>query len=282
MISEAELRRTAGSWGADPMVVDLDYVLGCFLSQWYRDGATETMRFKGGTCLRKCYYPDYRFSEDLDFTAEKTMGLDHIEDMVRIAVEGVRQVFGVDLDVRPARTKTLRGNGGEAYHQVRLYYRGPLRRTGEPRAIRLDITYEESLALPPVPRPINHPYSDRELIAQRTVPCYDLREILAEKLRAVCGQRRFAISRDLYDLHMLVELGAATLETVGPIVGPKFDAKGLSIKALNPEELSSRKSEFQRDWSQNLLHLLPSGDQTAFADAWDTAVDAVSWVASLS
>ncbi|MBW6474015.1 MAG: nucleotidyl transferase AbiEii/AbiGii toxin family protein [Anaerolineaceae bacterium] len=25
--------------------------------------------FKGGTCLRKCYFPDYRFSENLDFTA---------------------------------------------------------------------------------------------------------------------------------------------------------------------------------------------------------------------
>jgi predicted nucleotidyltransferase component of viral defense system len=25
--------------------------------------------FKGGTCLRKCYFPNYRFSEDLDFTS---------------------------------------------------------------------------------------------------------------------------------------------------------------------------------------------------------------------
>jgi len=25
------------------------------------------MIFKGGTCLKKCYFPDYRFSEDLDF-----------------------------------------------------------------------------------------------------------------------------------------------------------------------------------------------------------------------
>lgn len=27
------------------------------------------LAFKGGTCLRKAYFPDYRFSEDLDFTA---------------------------------------------------------------------------------------------------------------------------------------------------------------------------------------------------------------------
>ncbi len=70
MISEAEIRRFAGQWSTDPMIVDLDYVLGCFLSQWYQDKQALKMRFKGGTCLRKCYFPNYRFSEDLDFTAE--------------------------------------------------------------------------------------------------------------------------------------------------------------------------------------------------------------------
>lgn len=29
----------------------------------------DNLIFKGGTCLRKCYFEDYRFSEDLDFTA---------------------------------------------------------------------------------------------------------------------------------------------------------------------------------------------------------------------
>ena len=29
---------------------------------------TETWVFKGGTCLKKCYFETYRFSEDLDFT----------------------------------------------------------------------------------------------------------------------------------------------------------------------------------------------------------------------
>ncbi|WP_394346518.1 nucleotidyl transferase AbiEii/AbiGii toxin family protein [Sphingobacterium psychroaquaticum] len=28
--------------------------------------------FKGGTCLSKCYFPNYRFSENLDFTSINT------------------------------------------------------------------------------------------------------------------------------------------------------------------------------------------------------------------
>ena len=55
MISEAELRRRAGEWSTDPMLVDPDYVLGCFLSQWYQESYAARLRFKGGTCLRKCY-----------------------------------------------------------------------------------------------------------------------------------------------------------------------------------------------------------------------------------
>jgi len=35
MIPEAEIRRLAGRWGVDPMIVDLDYVLGCFLASLY-------------------------------------------------------------------------------------------------------------------------------------------------------------------------------------------------------------------------------------------------------
>ncbi len=49
MISEAELRRWAGRWSMDPMIVDLDYVLGCFLSQWYQDQEAAKLRFKGRT-----------------------------------------------------------------------------------------------------------------------------------------------------------------------------------------------------------------------------------------
>ena len=69
MISEAELRRQAARWQVDPMVVNLDYSLGWFLAAFYsNEKVAEQLRFKGGTCLRKCYFADYRFSEDLDFT----------------------------------------------------------------------------------------------------------------------------------------------------------------------------------------------------------------------
>lgn len=49
--------------------IEKDYVLN-----WLLFGITssESLKnkwiFKGGTCLKKCYFEQYRFSEDLDFT----------------------------------------------------------------------------------------------------------------------------------------------------------------------------------------------------------------------
>jgi len=49
--------------------IELDYALS-----WILAGISEhqslknNLVFKGGTALKKCYFGDYRFSEDLDFS----------------------------------------------------------------------------------------------------------------------------------------------------------------------------------------------------------------------
>jgi predicted nucleotidyltransferase component of viral defense system len=68
MISLKEIRDKALNWGVTPDIADKDYVLGHFLSAIsYR--YSDELVFKGGTCLRKCVFPGYRFSEDLDFSS---------------------------------------------------------------------------------------------------------------------------------------------------------------------------------------------------------------------
>ncbi len=67
MIPEAETRSLAAAKGVEPMVVDLDYALGWLLAGLFLDPQiTDNWVFKGGTSLRKCWFPEYRFSEDLD------------------------------------------------------------------------------------------------------------------------------------------------------------------------------------------------------------------------
>ncbi|MBW1802624.1 MAG: nucleotidyl transferase AbiEii/AbiGii toxin family protein [Deltaproteobacteria bacterium] len=52
-------------------VLERDYVLSWILAGVSRvDGLRDTLIFKGGTALKKCFFGNYRFSEDLDFSGD--------------------------------------------------------------------------------------------------------------------------------------------------------------------------------------------------------------------
>ncbi len=72
MIDSRELLAAANKFGLRPDVIEKDYILGWLLSGIYNDPIlSATWLFKGGTCLKKCWFDTYRFSEDLDFTILK-------------------------------------------------------------------------------------------------------------------------------------------------------------------------------------------------------------------
>ncbi len=278
MIGEAELRRWAARRGVDPMVADLDYSLGWFIAALYSaNEIAGRLCFKGATCLRKCYFADYRFSEDLDFTAMVRLGPDRLLEWVEQAARWAAEADGPDYRASSPRLETVQDEYGSETYQMRVYYRGPLRWGGDPRAIRLDVTRWERLALPPVTRRLIHPYSDKSVLAQAEIACYPLAEILAEKVRAVGGQRRFAISRDIYDIHRLVQSGV-TAADVFPLLPAKFEARGLDIEALDVEQVTARRAAFEDDWNRRLSHLIRDASAVTFDTAWKTTIDVLRQV----
>ena len=46
-------------------VLERDYCLAWFFAGLSRTPLREVLAFKGGTALKRCYFADYRFSEDL-------------------------------------------------------------------------------------------------------------------------------------------------------------------------------------------------------------------------
>ncbi|MBL7123931.1 MAG: nucleotidyl transferase AbiEii/AbiGii toxin family protein [Actinobacteria bacterium] len=46
-----------------------DYFLAIVLNYIYNSNLKDKLVFKGGTALYHCYLPQFRFSEDLDFTS---------------------------------------------------------------------------------------------------------------------------------------------------------------------------------------------------------------------
>jgi predicted nucleotidyltransferase component of viral defense system len=75
MISRQELLDLATDFGLAPNVVEKDYALGWLLAGFGQHPASrDSWWFKGGTCLKKCFFETYRFSEDLDFTPPASSG----------------------------------------------------------------------------------------------------------------------------------------------------------------------------------------------------------------
>jgi predicted nucleotidyltransferase component of viral defense system len=279
MIVEAEIRRNAAKAKVDPMVIDLDYSLGWFLLGLSKnDDLRNCLRFKGGTCLRKCYFSEYRFSEDLDFTMETFLPAPRLETYFQQIARWVASQDGPNFLIEPIRFEVIDDEYGSESYQARIYYRGPLQWGGSPRTIRIDVTRYERLSLPAISRLVSHSYSDTNYFEGAKLFCYALEEVMAEKLRAVGGQRRFAVSRDVYDISNLYKAGV-DLPKIKAILPQKFQARGLSLSQVSIDVLENRKSEFQRDWNRRLSYLVQE-EQDNFESAWSNVTEILHQVLS--
>ena len=69
-MDENELRRRARKTGFNVATLEKDYALTWLLSgiYWEDSKLRDILIFKGGTAIRKIHFPEWRLSEDLDFT----------------------------------------------------------------------------------------------------------------------------------------------------------------------------------------------------------------------
>ena len=68
MIQPGEVARLAHRLSLGDKTIEKDYVLTWLLLAIANSPLRSRLAFKGGTAIKKVYEPDYRFSEDLDFT----------------------------------------------------------------------------------------------------------------------------------------------------------------------------------------------------------------------
>ncbi len=271
MISESEIRRFAGKWNVDPMVVNRDYVIGCFLRFLsIQETVQRCWLFKGGTALAKCYFANFRFSEDLDFTLTQAMTAD---DLLRVA-DGTKaemqDTVGIRTDEVATHIEVIDDDYGKESFELRIYYRGPWPLGGSAPSLQIHTSRNEIIAFPAVSKPITHGYSDRHLLPRGTIKVYALEEVFAEKLRAFSGQRKHAIARDIFDLHFLAAQNLDTEEAIRSFPD-KCRIKGIDPKSIDFEKVQSKKGEYEANWEGNLQYLVPGDLRVPFELAWNTA-----------
>jgi predicted nucleotidyltransferase component of viral defense system len=275
LIDKREILTLATQTSLTPHVIEKDYVLGWMLADIYaHEELADSWIFKGGTCLKKCFFETYRFSEDLDFTLRNDAHLDETF-LKRVFVEVGTWVYdetGIEIPADQQEFDVYRNPRGNLSCQGKISYKGPISPTRPLPRIKLDLTADERIVLQPETTEIYHPYSDApeegiEVLA------YDYVEAFAEKFRALAERTR---PRDLYDVVNLYRNTEARPEQQQfvAVLREKCAFKGIQLPQL--ADIEPHRGNVEAGWTNMLNHQLPA--LLPVASFWDELQEIFNWL----
>jgi predicted nucleotidyltransferase component of viral defense system len=226
-------------------VIERDYCLAWFLTGLANHPLRGILAFKGGTALRRCYFGNYRFSEDLDFTlvvpTEFAAIRKHLDEIF-VTVEkdsGIKMAF--DREDK---------NSHQNSHTFYIRYEGPL---PAPNDVKVDITIKEQVCFPLQDMRIIKSYELYEDIPEGpALKVYCLSEIAVEKLTALTDRARNE-PRDLYDLWYLLIYTDLVLDPLRHELEAKLKFRRRSLDGLEAA-LVAKRERLAALWDARLSH----------------------------
>lgn len=260
MIKPGEISLKAREVGVRDQQIEKDYVLSWILQGVAQhEQLSKTIVFKGGTVLKKIYFDDYRFSEDLDFTLlnndASTISAQATNEQI---FAWFKETFEYVLEEANIRLEIIDNNehedGGINFY---ISYVGPLGGQGNNKKVKVDISRSEKLEFKPVMQTVLLGYSD---LTEHQLLCYPLEEVLVEKMRTVMQRMQ---ARDFYDIWYLLEQHGMEVNFY-----LKEFANKCSTKKLNPadfqKKLAERLPQYKGRWESSMkeqIQNLPDFDQ---------------------
>ena len=253
MIKPGEIQQKARDAGVRDQQIEKDYVLSWILKGIAQhEQLSKTIVFKGGTVLKKIYFEDYRFSEDLDFTLLKNeISNEQIFEWFKEVFEYVKEEANIPLAIIDNNEHE---DGGINFY---ISYIGPLGGQGNNKKVKVDISRSEQLVFKPVMNDVFIGYSDLE---EHQLLCYPLEEVLVEKMRSVMQRMQ---ARDFYDIWYLLEEHGMDAD----YYVSEFEAKCKSKELMHtdfPKKLDERLPQYKGRWKSSLseqIKDLPDFDQ---------------------
>jgi predicted nucleotidyltransferase component of viral defense system len=269
MILQKEIRTIAEKLKVPANTIDKDYVLGHFLNELFKQQwAIDNFLFKGGTCLKKCYFEQYRFSEDIDITVTNpnfALTSQQMESICRSVTQKIGIFFkiikfnevlfqdkmvGWDVEIcflGANHNKSMQPVFGKDCH-TKIWF---------------DIRLFENLLFPSVQKPLIHLFSDTDLIGVQ-IPCYSLHEVLAEKMRSLI-QRNRGEARDYFDLwYIKTNVADIDWEMVKMAFVEKCRFKAVEFNGVDDFFKPERLKQVETTWEKRLNHQLPQKTDREF------------------
>ena len=282
-----EFRRTRK--GLNWQTLERDYGASWMLAGLAnQDDLRETLAFKGGTSLRKCFGKD-RFSEDLDFSTlvgcPTGAALESaLQEACDRATKLARPYADLKFEAQRRKERAPHPENQDAF-DVLIQLPWHTRKENFTR-LKLEMSREETLLWIPEKRAILHPYGET-IEVQSLV--YAPEEIAAEKLRAILQQEQRRKekwirprAKDFYDLWtFLIDKPSLTIEQKTQFLERlllKCQAKGVEFTRFEdffPPEIIDHA---RKNWKTSLgplVDLLPLFDdvETALREYLETLFD---------
>jgi predicted nucleotidyltransferase component of viral defense system len=260
MIFQKEIVTNAAQKGVVKSTIDKDWALGHFIDAIFSiPELKQKLVFKGGTCLKKCYIPDYRFSEDLDFTSTDKdfiltrKHLDNISTLLKQRVEMPTHIESLkELKFKDKLT---------GYEAIIKFWGSDHPRNDSPPApqrwqtkVKIEIILYELILFPVSYRDVVHSYSDKLTEYALQVPCYSIEEVLAEKIRSLI-QRSYTAPRDFYDIWYLSKhFPELEYKPIVDAFHKKLAFKGHSFSGIEQLINSENDKHLKAAWKNSLAH----------------------------
>ena len=244
MIEQKEINKIATKSRVSDRQIEKDYVLSWLLFAISKDETLyKVLAFKGGTVLKKAYFEDYRFSEDLDFTLiDETVTNEQMVTKFNHLFDFIKEDANIDMRI-DAKKQTVHELGSLQFY---IDYVASLQGNMGSRDLKVDITRGEILETEIETKSIFRTYSD--LVEDFKLQCYSLGEVLIEKMTALMGRTE---PRDLYDFWYLTEI--EKIDITEHLFA--FNSKA-QRKNQNPnhfvQKVLSKENTFKRDWERKL------------------------------
>ena len=245
-------------------IVEKDYALSYLLAAIVQaDGLGENLVIKGGTALKKLYFADYRFSEDLDYSTRVMGPIKQIDSLIETVVHSMDEMLSergpFQVELEPLILKQPHPGDQKAY-LVRVQF--PEQRQALCR-LKVEITVDEPILLSTETRPVLHGFAED---FEAHIPVYSLAEITAEKLRALLqskvrlqerGWGASRVCRDYYDLWNLLQVPGLNSPDLIPLLAQKCAVRDVSY--VSPHDFISDDllTVASSEWSQQLLPFVP-------------------------
>jgi predicted nucleotidyltransferase component of viral defense system len=216
--------------------------------------------FKGGTCLRKCYFGNYRFSEDLDFTISDISIIN--KGLIEELTKSVSEHSGIQLHIEQISDMLFENK--QVGVKIILKFWGAdhpkNQNIPEPQRwhtyIKLEIMCHELLCFSTIKKPLIHNYSDASGLLCN-IPCYAIEEVITEKLRAML-QRKYTAPRDYYDLWYILTIYKPVINwtQIAEAFKAKIAYKGIECDGTDLFFTDKNTKTLQSHWGASLGHHL--------------------------